>query len=317
MAQTSDSIYAQAVNELQLGNTNSALLKLENSLHDRPRAAQTLYLFGVANIISGNTVYGYKCINKAYDIKPWIRDDISGLPNWLTLLTKSSSPNETWIKYQQLRYKFSIVGSAYEILIDSLVSRQDSVSFIEIGANDGKSGDPLYPYILSGQLKGTLIEPQPTVFKKLIDNYKSTSGNTFLNIGISDVAGELTLYASTKSTLTSSSPHKNSLRSTAGLTKQIVPTQTLKTVLKKHKKTPDILQIDTEGHEFEILKNFPFEKHPFKLIHIEFYCLSLNERIAIFEKLYDAGYIWNFDGMNLTALRHKDFPNMLWNERLT
>src|ERR1700722_3021383 len=52
-----------------------------------------------------------------------------------------------------------------------LVSRGVNLTFIEVGANDGRFGDPLRQYILKYQWKGVLVEPQPDIFERLKANY--------------------------------------------------------------------------------------------------------------------------------------------------
>ncbi|MBK6937124.1 MAG: FkbM family methyltransferase [Chitinophagaceae bacterium] len=67
--------------------------------------------------------------------------------------------------------------------------------FVQIGANDGKSGDPLYEFIINHNWKGILVEPMPDVFEQLKENFSFASGRLiFENSAISDTGGEFTLY---------------------------------------------------------------------------------------------------------------------------
>jgi FkbM family methyltransferase len=83
--------------------------------------------------------------------------------------------------------------------IDSVLSRyaymQKDVFFIQVGANDGKTDDPLHDYIIQNNWRGILIEPLPHVFQKLKDNYKKIEKNLiFENIAIAENDGEKNFY---------------------------------------------------------------------------------------------------------------------------
>ena len=61
-----------------------------------------------------------------------------------------------------------------EISTDSLFGNYNHKDFffIQVGANDGITGDDLRKYILKYQWHGILVEPVPYVFDRLIKNYK-------------------------------------------------------------------------------------------------------------------------------------------------
>ena len=43
----------------------------------------------------------------------------------------------------------------------------DDFFFIQVDANDGKSGDPIHEHVMALKLRGILLEPQPDVFLRL------------------------------------------------------------------------------------------------------------------------------------------------------
>jgi hypothetical protein len=59
----------------------------------------------------------------------------------------------------------------------------ESIRFINVGANDGISKDPVYQLIQEGW-KGILIEPIPYYFNNLKENLKDYEGLIFENIAI-------------------------------------------------------------------------------------------------------------------------------------
>ena len=54
-----------------------------------------------------------------------------------------------------------------------MAARGPCLNFIQVGANDGRYGDPLRKYIMKHPWHGILIEPQPDIYAKLCENYAS------------------------------------------------------------------------------------------------------------------------------------------------
>ena len=76
--------------------------------------------------------------------------------------------------------------------------RSDSIRIIQVGANDGYDGDPIHELILSDtRVKSCLIEPQREAFLRLIETYKSISGQDrclFINNAITFNDEKVKLY---------------------------------------------------------------------------------------------------------------------------
>lgn len=68
------------------------------------------------------------------------------------------------------------------------------VIYLQVGAYDGISGDPIYPLIERHALRGVLAEPQKDAFARLRSNYAHFSGFQFVNAAISDHDGWATLF---------------------------------------------------------------------------------------------------------------------------
>ena len=86
---------------------------------------------------------------------------------------------------------------AYEILNEFSKSRGGRVSFVQIGANDGLRNDPIREFIVRDPWTGVLIEPLPSVFELLKENYAWLAGRrslAFENPAISTSESSLSLY---------------------------------------------------------------------------------------------------------------------------
>lgn len=171
---------------------------------------------------------------------------------------------------------------------------ESKVKFIQIGSNDGKSGDPLYDYIINNEVEGVLIEPVNYLFEELKNNYSKVKGVYFENIAISNVNDFCDFYVVEKnnnnnlpswySQLSSFDiktilKHKNEIPEIENLiVKKKLPTKTLNFIVEKYNLIDlDILHIDTEGFDFEIIKTIDFKKLTPKLLIFEHKHLSLSD----------------------------------------
>lgn len=189
-----------------------------------------------------------------------------------------------------------------------LAEQSQSVSdffFIQIGANDGLINDPLVHLIRKYRWKGILLEPQPIVFKeKLTPLYKNYRGILLENAAISKEKGSLPLHIvsfSNKRWATGlASFVKESLleKIENGYIEQCakkfgdtlpaqkeeyikeinVPTVSFADLFSKYTvQKIDLLQIDTEGYDWEIIQLFPFEIFQPRIISFEIERLSNKE----------------------------------------
>jgi FkbM family methyltransferase len=71
----------------------------------------------------------------------------------------------------------------------------DEFYFVQIGANDGITGDSLRKYIEKYEWRGILVEPVPYVFKRLMDNYKGFQNLHFENAAVSSKTGHSKFYS--------------------------------------------------------------------------------------------------------------------------
>src|ERR1700761_6797871 len=89
----------------------------------------------------------------------------------------------------------------FELAIQNLLlTHGEQLTFIEIGANDGVSSDPLREFIVKYPWKGVLVEPQPDVFETLKSNYAHLENRIFFeNVAIASNSGPIEMYRISKS----------------------------------------------------------------------------------------------------------------------
>ena len=167
-----------------------------------------------------------------------------------------------------------------DLAIRDLMSREPDIFFLQIGAHDGVSYDPIHNYVRRFHWRGLLVEPQPAVFQKLKENYADEKQLLFENSAIARQDGTLDLYCFENanaedhaSMLTSTRKHYLTLNGDnhRGALKTItVSALTLESLLAKHRvERVNLLQIDTEGFDFEIIKMIDFKRMKPEIIHYE------------------------------------------------
>ena len=196
-------------------------------------------------------------------------------------------------------------------------TKNKNLFFVQVGANDGVRADPIYDLVKKYKWKGMMIEPIKEFFDQLKDNYQNLDNLIFENIAISTKRkivlfrvkrGAPWLVSYFGKTLSSSSKRilEKNMWFLPGAKKYIVkneiPSLTLKKVLDKHDmKTFDFLLIDTEGYDFEVLKQLKKFRNVPKFVYYEHKHLSNKDKVSAWKFLEDRGYnlekdVWNTFG---------------------
>jgi len=161
-----------------------------------------------------------------------------------------------------------------------------TLSFLQIGANDGIMNDPIYQFIRDNQsvVRGYVLEPLPDIYEKLVENYKFCPNIKPFNFAIHTEKSEMILYR-VKSEFISKVPKFArgiaSFNYTHWKKSNLVPNKnymekvrvkciSLSNFIKKNKLIElDLLLIDTEGYDYEILMSIDFKDIKPKIIRFE------------------------------------------------
>lgn len=146
--------------------------------------------------------------------------------------------------------------------------------FVDVGANDGKIGSMTYDLEKNGW-SGILIEPNPI----LVENLKKIRTSPVFPFAISSQEGDLPFYIVEGSDnlhglsrFNYTKEFEDHVKKCGGSVKKtIVPVKKISSIMNEAQNLDkvDFLKIDVEGHEFEVLKSFDFEKYHPRLIVTE------------------------------------------------
>ena len=173
--------------------------------------------------------------------------------------------------------------SQYEqdkIINEIYITNNRNGVFVDIGAHDGIFLSNSYFFEKHLGWKGICIEPNPDVFAKLKENRSCDC----LNIGVNDIPGKVLFqknsgYTETLSGIITQFDNEHVIRIQQENTEHSICPEyieiecdTLNNILDTHNyDIIDFMSIDTEGSEYNILKDFNFNKY-----HINLLCVELN-----------------------------------------
>lgn len=219
--------------------------------------------------------------------------------------------------YRDLRYPES---NPVKDVIRLFGKTHPQAVFIQIGANDGMALDPLRTQVVCRRWSGVMVEPVPYVFERLKQRYGKHPRITLVNAAIADQEAMLPFYS-----LGEPKPGEEvwgwyhalgSFRKDVVLKHQYlipdiekrieeiqVQSMRFETLCAQTGITRiDLLQMDTEGYDYEIIRRIPFAQFKPKLIIYEHQHLSAEDRIACRDLLHRQGYISFESGIDTAAL---------------
>ena len=192
---------------------------------------------------------------------------------------------------------------------DDLICRRmfesgPELAFIQVGAFDGITRDPLRKYIDRCGWRGVLVEPQARAANKLRELYRGNDRVVILQAALHRESGSRTLFTVESETAPAWAGGLASFRRETivkhsdlipGLREMIreetIDCITFDEVLGRLPSEPiDLLQIDTEGADAYILSLFPFDRVIPAIIHWEVKHLSKFQQEETLEMLRRRGY---------------------------
>lgn len=171
------------------------------------------------------------------------------------------------------------------------------IQVLQIGAYDGLTCDPLVELLQHECVDAVLVEPQTRPYESLLKHYADNPRIRIINAAVGEFDGNVTLYvpsgeASPKASLINQHYHRFGMK--AGEVREVSVASISVASLVKHCQVQDIdiLQLDTEGMDYHILRLFFAAGVKPDVINFESLHLDKNERQACRELLRENRYWW-------------------------
>jgi FkbM family methyltransferase len=203
---------------------------------------------------------------------------------------------------------YSQIGQDIEVL--KFYNNKENGFFIEIGASDGIEYSNTYLLEKKYKWKGICCEVIPTRFAKLVLNRPNSIcfNEAVYNQSGLTVTFDISTTRDTMSGISEDIDVKHKCFVDTNKTSIQIQTISLLDML-NNSNAPSFIEymsLDTEGSEFEIIKNFDFKKYTFGLIHIE-HNNAEPKRSKIKDLLLSEGYIYKGENKCDDIYIHKSF----------
>ena len=195
--------------------------------------------------------------------------------------------------------------------------------FVEIGANDGQEHDHLHRLVLDGHWRGIMVEPVPYVFERLKATYGAVPRLVLENVAVADRDGRMAFHHVAEAppgddeglppwyhALGSFS--REAVMRHAGeipdLERRLVTTEvpcvTFASLCARHDvQRVDLVLLDTEGHDYEILRSSDLPRWRPRLVIYEHFHLGPQDRRDCRALMEDWGYETMEEGFDTWCLR--------------
>jgi FkbM family methyltransferase len=208
-------------------------------------------------------------------------------------------------------------------LLDAFAAAYPEARFVEIGANDGDQHDHIKPFIKSNAWAGVMVEPVPYIFERLKRNYSSTPGVMLENGAVAAQDGAMPFFHLRDATQDERDAlpdwydgvgsfsreavlqHRGEIPDVdERIVESEVAALTFASLCAKHDMdTVDLVVVDTEGHDWEIIRSIDLATYRPRLLIYEHFHLSPADRASCRERLETAGFETMEEGFDTLALR--------------
>ncbi len=194
------------------------------------------------------------------------------------------------IVLRRMGYKAVMIGPYSIFDFESFLYRHlavhKSLTFLQIGANDGVMNDPIYQFNIDNKSKvrGFVLEPLPDIYEKLVENYQSSPNIKPFNLAIHTTESEMVLhrvipsrtdevpeFARGIASFDETHWEKTTLVPNADYMEQVkVKCVSFADFIKSNAiDRLDLLLLDTEGYDYQILMSIDFTYIKPRMIRFE------------------------------------------------
>lgn len=255
--------------------------------------------------------YSFDKVGKMYKEYFQSIKDLSAPTGWYT-----EHPERT--EYESLTKIYPKEPKTFNEILNSYNRiKGGQIHFLQIGAMDGVKHDDLYTHVMNNEWSGVLVEPLPDMFERLVENYSDKMWLKFENSAI--VSGdetEVTIYRVPPekikeqnlpdwldgcSTIKTDGYLEEALQHMVPVT---VNAMRYEELLQKYNTDKfDLIQIDTEGYDYEIFLQILKVGLTADLYKIEIAHITYSKAVWMQWVLGQAGYKTFIDGYDLVAYK--------------
>lgn len=200
--------------------------------------------------------------------------------------------------------------------IERFARSATDVTFVQVGACDGVTGDPLYPHITRRGWSGVVVEPVPFNYARLRENYLGHPRVVCENVAISDrnevrkfffidtSRAQLPVWCAQIGSFDRSHLEKHAIlmpEIESFITEMDVECITMHELFTRHGlDSVDVIHTDAEGFDLNILRQIQFDRPPLLVLYEDLHMSDRdrNEAATLFR---EHGYEVIYDGMNACA----------------
>lgn len=212
-----------------------------------------------------------------------------------------------------------------DVYLKPAISGGRKLKIVQVGANDGYTGDPLVEILQSDNVEAILIEPLPDLGQALRERHADNPRVRIEIAAISDRPETLDLFVARRaedgkiSDSTISSFDRAHVAQHIADRKDVEPeifggnpridqvTVQCRTVAQILERAgwseADVLVVDTEGYDAVIINNVLNSQDAFGMIYFEHVNVPMTDYQALSERLDEAGYALVMSGMNTLAIK--------------
>lgn len=231
-----------------------------------------------------------------------------------------------WRALRAPRLRYAVFRNRIDCIIYGLLVSRPLVFFIQIGSNDGRTGDWLWTFRRHRSWSGILVEPVEAVFGRLQENYapwetrfrfersavgKENGSRPFYCV---EAAEGSTLGGDQLGSLDEQLVRRHAqqvLGEGARVMETTVNCVTLRELCRKHDvRSLDLLAIDAEGVDYQILQQLDWDQYSPSLVLYEHVHLSPADRRCALALLARMGYQVASIGGDTIAVRQKALSAM-------
>lgn len=195
--------------------------------------------------------------------------------------------------------------SLLDLGVAILVRDSSSITFIQVGANDGETNDPLCRHLDKYEWRGALIEPEPAAFERLRGRYGCRPGIQLYNCAVAGAEGTLTLFFDgsgasdvLRQKTSSNLEHlvRHGVRKSSIQSREVRAVTVCGVIEELRLEALDLLVVDAEGMDFDIVSGALTDGPTPRVIFFEHVHMNREQRCSILKLLdeYEFQYVEDY-----------------------